>query len=265
MRSIGVKDLERQRRASLIEEERARRMNAVFSETDALTDAALRGVKTKSWTKKTARKYPPLALGFGLGLTLVGGGALAYGGIEVSDLPPLFRGIFEAPLDTPNSRKAGSERSEDLREPHEHAKEHPSSNPKLRSAAFPDAPAKTAGELIVSRHRVDEPTSKNGDPTPKAQREGKVTLPTAPSESWGRLANALSREQIGEAQLEAEKLRLHGTREEREAAELVAVQIQIKKDGFLNATSRKRLEDLRVHAATLSSRREADRLLLEHH
>jgi hypothetical protein len=265
MRPISIEDLERARRARELEAERAKRMQSVFVKTDALTDVALDAACQKREVRVVGQSKRSFGLALGLGLALATGGALAYGAHE---LPRWTTWVSEW---------VGSEKVAPRTSVHSESAPPEAALPEARSIAQPEVPllealgarTRTAPRAPINftmpRPRTGDGAKISPSQTRNQPNEGAAERPNpAQSAGWGRLAAALSREQLHEAEAEAVTLSTQGTPEEREAAQLVAGQIQLKRDGFLSSGSRARLQELARRGVSENSRREAARLLGEH-
>ncbi len=240
MRRITVKELEARSLEFAVEEERARRMRLVFEGTEAFTEEAVERWRRARRAERGGRRFSPRALFVGVGLLLASGSALAVGAPEVLALVERWS-TSKSSASAPGSA-ASTPRPAVV----------PSPESRLRTEEERDEPEPLQGEVA----------------TPEAKERRASRAPTRDSVAdgverarWQRVSDALESGDLARARAEAERLGRSGSPEARDAASLVALQVEARLTGALSRASRTEIERLVRSGASAAIRSEAARLV----
>lgn len=240
MRRITVKELATRSLELAVEEERARRMRLVFEGTEPFTEEAVERWRRAGRAEGRGGRFSPRALFVGAGLLLASGSALAVGAPEV--LAIVERWSTSTPSALPTAPAPSAPRAVAL----------PNADSQLRPAGEGDEAVALEGELTTPPARLGRASD--------GPARGSVAE-RVDSARWRRVTEALERGDLGRARAEAERLGHAGSPEARDAARLVALQVEMRQKGSLSSASRTETERLARFGASAAIRSEASRLV----
>lgn len=240
MRRITVKELATRSLERALEEERARRMRLVFEGTEPFTEEAVERWRRARRSEGGGRRFSPRVLFVGAGLLLASGSALAVGAPEVLALVERWstsKPSVGAPAPATSARRPAAL---------------PSADSPFRAPGDGDDAVSLEGVVTKPPARVDRASD--------GPARGSVAE-RVDSARWRRVTEALERGDLVRARAEAERLGHAGSPEARDAARLVALQIEVRQTGALSSASRTETERLARFGASAAIRREALRLV----